>query len=346
MRAPVPSSRVGRARGRVLGSLALCGAVVGGTSALAGSAHAEPAGTVVVAIDCPALMPESRAALEARARAELIARRESGTLVVQCGSGVSHVTWDPSTGVVEATLPMAADAGAFADDVLGALEGLLTSGDAAVAHEAPTVPVAPAAPAEPTRVPDAPRRAPAVAPPEPGTPPSSVARARHSEATPRRAAIAVAAGLELWSSPVFGAAGPEARGVLSVVPGVALSAGGALLWTLRAPESVAARVVRPLLGVDASFAKHGRVRVGVDVLLDVLQAYPVGALPTEPVSDARPAARFRAAYALSAGPFDVVLGPTLGLRAGPTRVEFGDHEVFRVPPVVFGVNAGLEWPGS
>jgi len=74
----------------VLGALTLLNGVLRAPSA---SAKGAP-----VSVDCPAFDDETRAALDARARAELLVRQQGGTLVVSCRTNDALLTWHPSTG--------------------------------------------------------------------------------------------------------------------------------------------------------------------------------------------------------------------------------------------------------
>src|SRR5262245_20229034 len=82
----------------------------------------------VVAIDCPSFDGETRAALDARARAELLVRSRAGTLIIVCQGSDATLTWHPLDGSPTArTMPLADDARASIDRFLEALDLLLTS---------------------------------------------------------------------------------------------------------------------------------------------------------------------------------------------------------------------------
>src|SRR5882724_13633190 len=106
---------------------------------------------VTVAVDCPGFDAEGRAALDARARADLLVRNDGGTLVIVCRGNTATLSWHPLAGAPSTSAtPITDDARASADSVLEALDTLLAL---PAPNADPTLPAATAAPPEVTLLP-------------------------------------------------------------------------------------------------------------------------------------------------------------------------------------------------
>lgn len=308
-------------------------AAFGSARILAPEAARAAESPVVVAVDCPALGAEQRAALESRANAELLVRQESGTLVVVCEKGRAQLSWHSSKGTSPRTsVPLAADERVTVDRVLGEFDRLLNeAADAPSSAEDDVGGLASAPSAPPVTKP-----LPATAS-DPGvvlSPPPSIPKEREDAS----GSIGVSAGaaLELWSSSVAGALGPNVRVEVALQSHWVLDVGGSVRWTLLAPDGVSGSLVRLHAGVIYVLDDARRFRIGALGLVDVLRATPEASLHTASVNHTVLGAGLHVDYVLLDAPFRVVTGPTLSGRLGAVRVEFGDQQVFSIPAVAVG----------
>jgi hypothetical protein len=321
-----------------------------GAPALAGE------GEVPVRVDCPALTEEQRAALESRAKAELLVRHESGTLLIACSAGAAVVRWQPQAGAArEDRIELGSDARRTQERILEAVDRLLSP---APVSAVPAPPVAEPAPVQPAA--ELPPLPPALKPPAPkpraSRAPAPMPRAPQSTAVPAPRALAPqpassdeapfvevlgGAGFELWSSEAGAVLGPEARVVAGLPAGWAISAGALLAWTLRAPEDVSGRLLRGRLGAEYHLGPARRFRVGAALLLDWLTATRDVEASSETEHDLGLAGLIGARYLLFAPPLRLALGPDLTLRGAPVRVVIADREVFRIPALAAGASAEL-----
>jgi hypothetical protein len=311
-----------RRRGQTLGLFAAL-------LSFAVSARAE--GEVSVRVECPALGEEQRAALESRAKAELLVRRESGSLLVSCRAGAADVRWQPQAGAArERQITLAADATATQEQILEALE-LLLGPEPAPAPAATPTPGVPAA--KPAVTPLPPRAIPA---PAPAPPPAPEALIREPPA-PDEPFVELLAGaaVELWSSEAGAMLGPEARAALALPAGWAVSGGALIGWTLRAPEGVAGRLVRARLGAEYHLGSARRLRFGAALLLDWMTATRDAGETSEADHDVG------ARYVLLPPPVRVALGPDVSLRGAPVRVVIGESEIFRIPTLAVGASVEI-----
>lgn len=303
---------------------------------LAGSAVAQAPDSRVV-VECPAFDAESRAALEARAKADLIVRHVSGTLSFVCGAA-GRVTWTPAGGdTVQGDVPLAPNTNEAIERFLESAEGLL------LAASAPVPPAPP--PADSTQVPPAAPPAEAPPPPEPeaATPVVSESPSPRAPAA-RGIPFGAAAGgvFEMWDSPPALGASGLVRWYVS--RHLRLDAVGMLLFTTEASLGISGRVVRGAAGAEWSFGADERFRVGARAFVDSLRASAAdGGGSSEDVSAG---GRVHATYAVPlAGSVSLVFGPFLAVRGAPVRVELGAREAFRVPVVTGGAEIQLEWDG-
>jgi hypothetical protein len=303
--------------------------------ALAPSAAAD--GTVV-AVDCLVLTPELRAALESRAKADLLSRGEAGTFVVVCGNDLATLTWHSLRGGSAATtVPLGADTHALVDRLLAELDPLT--------RPAPDASVSPALLAgAPSSAPAAPGPAPPATPvPEPAAPPPPSAVVTPTPETDGLGwAASVGAFAELWSPGVFGVLGPRARAAVVLPSGLTFGASGVIAWTPGASGGVHGRLVR--LGLDAEYpvGEERRFRLGASAFVDTVHATPDSTLQTAPADATVPAAGIHALYAFGRRPLRLLVGPTVGFHAGPVRVELGPQELFRIPAVTVGALVAVE----
>jgi hypothetical protein len=299
---------------------------------------------VSVEIDCPQLGEEPRAALEARAKAELLVRREQGTLLVSCRLEAADVRWTPASGdPVEHRIALAADAVATEEQILEALELLLrphqpqsATPNSPVPAETPATPPKPleTPPAKPPPARPSPSPPHAFPPPERRVAPSAAAEAPYFE-------LLFGPALELWSSEVAGVLGPRARVMAALPGGWAVSAGAAVAWTLRVPEDVSGRAVRLHVTGEYHLGHQRRWRVGAGALVDFLHAARDTAGSTQTENETIFGGIVQAHYAFLGPPVQLLLGPTISGRAAAVRVEIGDREIFSIPVVAFGATAEL-----
>lgn len=291
---------------------------------------------VRVTVQCPALDPEVRAALESRSKADLLVRHESGALTFACAeTGV--VTWEPAAGK---PLSERVVLSPYPD---GVIEQFLETADRLIqtSHEPATGPQS----AEPAVVGASSPSAPTPSPPPPEMPetpetePLPPQEAPERQATPLPVAFVAAGVAELWRS--LPALGPALEFKWRFLSPFALDAGVTLLFTTEARSEVTARAVRAHVGAELERAPF---RIGVRVLVDTLRASPAPELETSARSGTGVGARLHAAYALPL--FDalrVAVGPTLTLHAAPLRVDYGATELFRVPVLTAGAEIQFEF---
>jgi hypothetical protein len=308
-------------------------AFLGALTLLAPVLRASPAAaqSATVAVDCPAFDDETRAALDARARAELLVREQGGTLVVACRGGDATLTWHPLDGQPRARVaPLAADARSSIDHILEALDSVLANapasgeGPGTAVIATPEQQPAPSVPAAPPRPPESP------APPEAE---AEATRTPEGGKPPRRFRVAFGAGAigELWS-------GSEALGghlfaALALPSRFSVSVTGGGLWALRTPSSVSANIVRLGAGGDYGIDRAEHFRVGADVFADLVHAES-----SQAGSDDRAfvGASVRATAGFDVGRLRLQIGPTLAAHPGKVVVQIGDTEAFHVPTFAFG----------
>jgi hypothetical protein len=293
---------------------------------------------VSVRVDCPVLGEERRAALESRAKTELLVRRENGTLAVVCQRDAVQLRWQPAAGgASEHSIPLATDAIATEEQILEALEVLLNRPE-----PKPVTPSPPAPAAAPPKPPPSPPRPTVLAPP-PAIAPAPV---RESARVWPYFELLAGAGVEAWSSEVAGVLGPGARVLwapFDPFDRLAVSGGVAIAWTLKAPEDVSARGVRIHAGGEYHFDSERRWRVGLGGQLDLLHASRSVNGVEETADERVLGGVVRAQYALTARPLVVVIGPTLSFRGRPVKVQIGQRELFNIPVLTpgFTVEVGL-----
>lgn len=301
-------------RATALGSL--CATVCAATTSLA-----EP-GRARLRLECAALDEEARAAVEARAEAELVSEPlPEGEVSVTCSATTATVVWAPRDGEHrERKVDLTADPATIEDAILAALHALLFE-EAQPPTVAPPVvePVAPPKP-EPTA-------------PEP-LPETTAPRRMH-------VAGVVGADAELWHGDISVA--------LGVYTGIAVSPWNR--WTLSlilAPEwglgsaiGISAWGLRGFARVDYAVLSH--VEIGVGVSGRSLWANAADAT-TSQLEGTTAGATLSARYVLPLGPITLSAGPRVEALARPIVVEFAESEVFRVPSFVAGVTLDVSAP--
>jgi hypothetical protein len=289
---------------------ALCGLL----GALAGSKGVAAAEGVTLRLNCPDLGPESSAAFEARARAELASSpRPAGEIAVACADRAAVVSWWAADGAFrELGVPLASDHAAAVEALLHAVEVLRAA-----------VPSPPPAPAP------GPEIGPARAAPE--------APAVRASAAPHAwNGLGAAAGVDVerWQGAIGGAAGAW-FGPRFSTPGRwsgALTAGVA--WGAGSAEGVRARSLQAALAVG--YAPLAYLEVALAAELRLLTATISATAGASELHDFTEAADVSARYVVALGPVRLAAGPRVGVLAHPFLVELAGRELFRVPAVVVG----------
>jgi hypothetical protein len=299
---------------------------------------------VAVTVDCPPLGDEQRAALDARARAELLVRHASGSLSVTCADGANAVvSWHPSSGGGEGAtknLPLTSDPPAMVDLVLGSLDALI-GGDTPQSSSAATPPViAPVAPVASVAspMPGAPvlPMAPVMAPPFYGAPPRAVHPARAQKNDFLDTFVSVGVAVDFWSSSIGGGLGPRAAVRVVLPEQFAVDAGGELLFGLAMPDAVAGLVGRLYAGGEYDIDDDRQFRAGVDLDLDVVHLSPDASTHASGATKVLPAATLRFGYAPPLV-VPIVFGPTLTVHTGPLRADINGAEAFSIPTFSVGL---------
>jgi hypothetical protein len=303
-------------RATALGSL--CATVCTATTALA-----EP-GRARLRVECAALEDEARAAVEARAEAELVSEPlPEGEVSVTCSATTATLAWAPKDGEPrERKVDLAADRATIEDAILAALHELLFE----QAHPPPPPPppvVKPVAPLEPEETTDE--------PPPPETP------------APHRVRVAgiVGADAELWHGGISVALGAYTGIAISPWKRWTMSLVLAPEWGLGSTNGISAWGLRAFARVD--YAVVSRVELGLGVSGRALWANATDATTSQLVGTTA-GATLSARYVLPVGPIALSAGPRLELLARPIEVDFAGSEVFRVPTFVAGVTLDASAP--
>jgi hypothetical protein len=284
------------------------------TALLVGRAEAQEGSTIVV--DCPAFDAESRAAVEARARADLLVRNAPGTFVVVCADdGAARLSWHPLAGVpVTAIVSLDRDLRVSAERILEGLEGLVSAGVAASTEAQPAGAVTQPPVSSPPTAAAAP-----FAPPLLARPPDEPAASRETwRGGFGGVLLGGGMGGELWSGTA--ALGPRASVLLSLPARFEAGAGATMFFTLRSPDQVSGRAIRIALNGSYALDRRERFRVGADVFLDLVHAAAPGA---GAANDAAFGALVRATAALVIDSVRVELGPTLAIHPVPLQAQIG-----------------------
>jgi hypothetical protein len=281
----------------------------------AASAAAEENATI--AVDCPAFDNESRAALDARARADLLVRNAAGTFVVVCREEQGHLTWHPLAGAPgSATVALDADPRTSIERILEGLGGLVAATTPVSTEAAPAGTDGP----PPVVVPPAPTAIPAPAPRSRVEPPPHAPPEPHE--TPRRGfrGVLLGAGMggELWSRTA--ALGPRASLLVALPARFEAGTAATVFFTLRSPDQVSGRITRVALRGAYAFDPGERFRIGADVFVDLVHAAAPNA---GSANDVAFGGSLRATAAVINAPVRVELGPTLSIHPAAVQAQIG-----------------------
>jgi len=273
-------------------------------------------------IDCAALDLESRSALEARARAEIVLTpRPAGTVIVVCRERSAQVDWLPAgpgraqqrVVALEGTAP-----GVTVDRLLDAVHELRLGGDVPGAGS-PT-----AAPAAPTRT-----AAPAIAV-DVGT----VAAPRTARRV--RFGVAAAARAELWEGAITGGVAGEVGLRLASRAGWSFSVAAAIGRGAESAQGIQARTL------GASVAAQHPIAAGFELAIGGEWRQLVATRPGEARLEQHYGGTFGGfaalRYVLSRGRFSFAAGPDLAVLAAPIAVDLGASELFRIPRLLAGLS--------
>jgi hypothetical protein len=281
---------------------------------VATSAYAQvgPGQDVPLRMDCPMLDEESRAALEARARAELMAAPlPAGEITIQCARQSAVVTWRQAGGSLRMQSLWLADL-----DPTRAVDRLL---DAVHALRFEGTPAGPASVSPPIQPPETPR-------------PSPPLRAAPLPGGRYRLGATVGIDGELWQGAIGGGIGGNVGVRLSAHGGwsAALVAGSA--WGLANGQGIRAQTVQAALRIGYAPLSHVEFGLGAEVRR--LMVDSSGALRPAKQDGTTGGAVAFARYTLARGPFELSVGPQLEWLAQPIVVELAGMEVFRIPTFV------------
>jgi hypothetical protein len=287
---------------------------------------------VTVAVDCPGFDAEGRAALDARARADLLVRNDGGTLVIVCRGSIATLSWHPLTGAPSTSAtPITDSTRSSIDGVLEALDVLLAP---PAANEEETPVVAPeATPPEATAPPLQPKPA-ELAPPRAQMDSPAVDRSTVVSRGRRSVEVVLGAGTaaEFWT----GTAALGVRGLVAIPLPLRLAAGatGTVLWDLASPSGVNARLSRVALGGEYGVDRAERFRVGADGFVEFLHAAS-GANGADDKTAFGGAVHASAALLLK--PVRIQAGPIFELRPNELRVQLGASDALAVTHFTFGL---------
>ena len=275
------------------------------------AAHAEAAEppAFALAIACPSFAEASRAALEARARAQLAAGspRDDDRWTVTCGDASAVLTWQRSgERVGERTVPLTDDPAADVDRILEGLHALVAEREIAV----------------------------------PGSQPAAASEAPPAGGSPVRFGALSGGDGELWQGAIAFAlgfhAGARVRlgGTWSVAAlvGPAWGVGGAAgshAWTLRGTALIEDEVVPHL-------------RVGLGASGRILWASLDAGGGTSPIVGTTAGGVATVRFVIAAGSIRLSVGPQLEAMLRPIVVNVAGTEAFRIPTWIGSVGVEAE----
>jgi hypothetical protein len=301
-------------RATALGSV--CAIVCATTTSLA-----EP-GRAQLRVECAALEDEARAAVEARAEAELVSEPlPEGEVSITCTATTATVVWAPRDGERrERRVDLTGDQATIEDAILGALHALLFEEAHPPPPPAPVVePVAP------------PEREPA-----PDEPPRETTAGRRIHV-----AGIVGADAELWHGDISVALGAYTGIAVSPWNRWTMSLLLAPEWGVGSAIGISAWGLRALARLDYALLSH--VEIGLGLSGRSLWANATDATTSQLVGTSA-GAILSARYVLPLGPITLSLGPRAEALARPIVVDFANSEVFRVPSLVAGVTLDVSAP--
>jgi hypothetical protein len=260
--------------------------------------------SVDLRIDCPQLLAEGGALLEARARADLVSESlPEGNVTIACDAARALVSWQPrGEPRSERAIELDAAAAGAVDSILRGLHDLLTEWERSRAP-----------------APVAPGPAPIAIPPTPDLPAPDAGASRGN------VAASIGGDGELWSGHVVVAVGGHggvrillgARWHATILAGVLRTVGsaeGANAWGLRA-----------IARVDYTLVEH--LELGVGANGRILWANADGGSLTGTTAGATAAVR----YGVPVGAAEVAVGGAIDALLRPLVVDVAGQEAFRVP---------------
>ncbi len=290
------------------------------------------AGAVELHVDCPTLDEETRALLEARARAELLAEAlpfppSRGDVNIRCSGAQATLAWQPSGGArTERVTALPIDRDGAVDALLGGLHDLLAgwarSQDAGVdaaidgGADAANAPAPLPLPASTEAVPTTP-----------------------APLGPSRVAASLGLDGELWQGGVHGALGAHGGARVRLGDRWHASLLGGALVGLETSEGASVWSFRALARADYLVIPHLEIDLGLDGRIVWAHA---AASPTQSGLTAGLLVGLR--YIGRSGPVDIALGPTLEGLARPVAVDVGNAETLRVPSVLGGITIEASYP--
>jgi hypothetical protein len=292
---------------------------------IASAGRADPA-QISVSIDCAAVDDEGRAALEARARADLlVGPYHDGSLSISCHEGMGRVVWSRAGGQVRTRLRL------LPRDRPGIVDGLLEDMHVVLSEDA--LEDESAAPAVP----------PAIVSPGPaavltldGDRDKVAVEATSSRALPP-VRFAASVHSELWSGAIGAAVGARAGLGIRLTGPWRLSLVGGPSWGTTSARDLRAWSLSTALTLDRDIGPQ--LDIGAGVVGSVLwangspHAFTEGQLEGETAG-----ALLRAAYRAAVGPIELSIGPELEGLLRPVIVQVSGQEVFRLPTLVAGLD--------
>lgn len=313
---PRTLARVGLSLGTALGA-ALCASPVR-AQAIVPTLH----------VDCGELGELGRAALEARARADLASTpRSTGAVVlVTCTESSAVVAWGPAEGGPRARrLALGDDEATNTDAILDAIHGL--SMETELPAAVPETPAPLAAGAGP---------APAAIPFTPAARPAPPARASSPHPPSHRLGLLSGLRAELWQGDVGGALDGHVGARVPVSGDWSLFATAGFGPGVTSPQGIQAETLRAVVGVDRKLLTNVSVGIGATARVLFLQASRSAPPQSETVATVGLVASAR--YEIRLGAEALSVGPELDVLAQPLAVDVAGAEVFRIPLFVAGLS--------
>lgn len=298
-------------------------ATIAGLQTAPGRAEESPP---AIRITCPELGVEERAALEARARAELsVAPLGDRSVDVDCGERrVVVVSLSGEDDPVERRVADNVRGAALVDELVNAVYTLVAEVRRDADRDASaTGPPRPASPGEPRAKPEVDSDDVAVSPPKPA---------------PIRFAVTSGADAELWSGALASALGGHLGARVSMRPRWAVELAGGAVWGLETGRSAGlkGRALRAALEVDYTPIPSLRIGLGADA--HVLLVTGSGHVSPTAQSEASVGVLAAARFAHRFGRVELLGGPQVEVFAWPVIVQETGSEVFRLPLVVAGLS--------
>lgn len=288
---------------------------------------------IALRIECPALDEASRAALEARARAELTsAPLPDGQVVIGCARDAATLAWQPvGGGRRESSVKLEPDAGSTVEALLGALDALLFEKPGKSESNEPASAPAPVA-------------KPQVRPSVVSASKASTTDAASSEGgSPYGAGLMAGVDSELWHGALPGGVGVHAGGRLQAGGGWSVTLAAGALWGVGSAEGISSRTLRVVAGLEWVVVPHVRLGLGADGRLMTVAG---DASITPAALEATTAGAVASAhYLLQWGTLEVSAGPQVEILARPLIVQDMASEIFRMPSVMvgFALEAGADF---